>query len=54
MAAMPPDPVTAVREASVGTCEFYKQLRAGGWPILAAACYVAATIRLNSQDQDAD
>jgi hypothetical protein len=49
---MPADPMTEVAMGHVAVAEWYRQLRAGGMPVLAAACFLAATVKMNAQDPD--
>lgn len=48
--SMPTEPLTSMEEAAVSLVTMYRLLRAAGMPLLAAACYLAATTRLSGED----
>ena len=51
---VPVDPVAGIQMGAVAIHEMYLSLRRGGWGILAAAAYIAATVRYNGEDPQAD
>lgn len=42
--------MSPVREGLVGAHEWYRQMRAAGWPIIAAVTYIIVFSKVNGED----
>ena len=51
--AGPVDPMSPVREGLVGAHEWDRQMRAAGWPIIAAVTYIIVFSKVNGEDPPA-
>ena len=48
--AGPADPVSRVDEGIIAISEWYRRLRAGGMPIIAAVAYIVIFQKVNGED----